>query len=231
MNDSHRRRLERLIRSEAEASANAADFPEGSKGALALVELRATIAEAQTHAVSRETSMSAFQQATVGRQDAREAVRRSMRVISDTAHTIGIDHPEVKGSFVFKGASVGDRTLLATAQSFVTGAQSFKALFAEYDLNADFFSGFDAEINDLEKQLGKQTAGKGERISANASLEDALRKGELALERLDTVARNKYRSNPAKLAAWESARRLERAARARRNSSGEKKGDNGTQTP
>lgn len=228
MNDSHRRRLERLLRSEAEASVNAADFPEGSKGALALVELRAAIAEVQTYAVSRETSVSALQQATIGRKDAREAVRTSMRIISDTTRTIGLDHPEVKGSFVFKGASMSDRTLLATAKSFATGAQAFKALFAEYDLHADFFSGFDAEINDLEKQLSKQTAGKGERISANASLEGALRKGELALERLDTVARNKYRGNPAKLVAWERARRLERAARSNRNGVGEKQGGGGT---
>lgn len=231
MNDLHRRRLERLIRSEAEASANAVDFPEGSKGALALAELRAAIAETQTHAVSRETSVSALQQATIGRKDAREAVRASMRIISDTARTIGLDHPEIKGIFVFKGSSVSDRTLLATAQSFAARAQSFKALFGEYDLNADFFSGFDAEITDLEKQLGKQTVGKGERISANASLETALRKGEMALERLDTAARNKYRGNPAKLAAWESARRLERAARARRNGGSTPQGGDGTPTP
>lgn len=230
MNNSHRRRIECLIRSEAEASVNASDFPEGSKGALALAELRAAIAEAQKQAVSRETSMSALQQATIGRRDAREAVRTSMRIISDTMRTVGLDHPEVKGIFVFKGASVGDRTLLATAKSFAAKAQAFKALFAEYDLNADFFTNFDAEINDLEKQLSNQTTGKGERISANAALENALRKGETALERLDTVARNKYRGDPAKLAAWASARRLERAARAKRNGSGAQKGGEGTTT-
>lgn len=230
MNDSHRRRLERLIRSEAEASPNASDFSEGSKGALALAELRVAIVEVQTQAVSRETSVSAFKQATIGRKDAREVVRASMRIISDTTRTIGLDHPEVKGSFVFKGISVSDRTLLATARSFATGAQSFKAFFGEYDLHADFFDNFDVQINDLDKQLGKQTTGKGERISANASLEAALRKGETALERLDTATRNKYRGNPAKLAAWESARRLERAARARRNGGGTPQGGDGTPT-
>jgi hypothetical protein len=217
MNDSHRRRIERLMRSEANATANAADFPEGSKGALALTDLRAFIAEAQAHAVSRESSVSALQQATIGRGDAREAVRASMRIISDTVHTISLDHPEFKGSFVFKGASVSDRTLLATAQSFALMALPLRALFNEYDLNADFFSGFDAEINSLEQQLNKQTSDKGERISANASLENALRNGEIALERLDTAVRNKYRNDPVKLAAWESARHLERAARTKRS--------------
>jgi hypothetical protein len=217
MNDAHRRRIERLIRTESEASANVTDFPEGSKGALALADLRAYIEEAQSQAVSRESSVSVLQQATIGRMDAREAVRASMRVISDTARTIALDHPEIKGSFIFKGASVSDRTLLSTAQAFARSAQPLRALFAEYDLNADFFSAFDAEIAQLEQQLSRQTVGKGERISANASLENALLKGEKALKRLDTVVRNKYRNNPAKLAAWESARRLERAACTKRS--------------
>ena len=216
MNDSQRRRIERLIRSEAEASANAIDFPEGSKGALALTDLRAAIAQAQTHAVSRESSLNALQQATIGRQEAREAVRAGMRVMSDTVRTIGLDHPEVKGTFAFKGASVSDRTLLATARSYAIRAQPLRVLFAEYNLYEDFFNGFDAQIDNLEQQLNRQTTGKGERITANASLEGALRRGEAALKRLDTAVRNKYRNDPAKLAAWESACRIERAARPKR---------------
>jgi hypothetical protein len=217
MNDSHRRRIERLTRSSAYASAYATDFPEGSKGAQALAELKAAIAEAESHAVSRESSVNVLQQATTGRRDAREAIRACLRAISDTAHTIALDHPELKGSFVFKGASVSDRTLLATAQAFAANVSPIKALFAEYDLNAVFFDQFNVNINNFGQQLNKQTTGKGERIAANASLEGALGRGEAALERLDTAVRNKYRNDPAKLAAWESARRIERAARTKRS--------------
>ena len=41
---------------------------------------------------------------------------------------------------------------------------------------------------------------------------------------MDTAVRNKYRDDPAKLAAWESARRLERAPRPAN-------GDDDTQSP
>lgn len=37
------------------------------------------------------------------------------------------------------------------------------------------------------------------------------------VERLEVVVRNKYRADPARLAAWESASHLERAPRAKRN--------------
>jgi hypothetical protein len=82
---------------------------------------------------------------------------------------------------------------------------------------ADFFDRFTVEINSFEQKLDGQTAGKGGRVAANASLDAALRRGEAALERLDTAVRNKYHEDPARLAAWESARHLERAPRAKRN--------------
>lgn len=216
MNDSHRRRFERLARTSGHFQAGAVDFPEGSRGALALTELRAAIAEAEAHAVSRESSINSLQQATLGRQDEREAIRAYLRAMSDTTHTIGLEHPEFKGTFVFKGASVSDRTLLTTARAFATGSQPHRALFNEYDLGTEFFNRFDAHINRFEQQLSRQAAGRGERIEANASLEAALRRAEAALEKLDTITRNRYREDPAKLTAWESAHRLERPARAAR---------------
>lgn len=228
MNDFHRRRIEHLVRSSAYVKANAADFPEGSKGAQALAELEAAIAEAESYAVSRETSVNSLKQATTAKGDVREAIHAGLRTISDTMRTIALDHPEHKGSFVFKGTSVSDRTLLTMAQSVATAAQPLKTLFNEYDLNAEFFGQFNGNIDNFAQQLTKQTAGKGGRIAANASLEGALRRGEEAFEKLDTAVSNKYRNDPAKLAAWESARRMERAARSRRGT-GEKKGDGGTQ--
>ncbi|MGB8509532.1 MAG: hypothetical protein WCD76_14190, partial [Pyrinomonadaceae bacterium] len=51
----------------------------------------------------------------------------------------------------------------------------------------------------------------GGRVAANAAIEDALKRGEEALERLDTAVHNKYRDSPAKLVAWTSASHLKRA--------------------
>jgi hypothetical protein len=107
-------------------------------------------------------------------------------------------------------------------------SQPIKALLSEYDLNAEFFNEFSVNVNKFGQHIDKQTAGKGERIAANASLESALKRGEEEFEKLNTAVSNKYRNDPAKLAAWESARRMERAARSRRGAGG-KKGDGGTQ--
>ncbi len=216
MNDKNRRRFERLAGSSAFAVAAAADFTNTSKGGQAAAELTARIAEVEALETSRATSINSQQQATVGKSDGRASLRSQLRALSDTARTIALDHPEVKGSFKYSGASVGDHTLLATARAFAGEAVALKARFIEYDLPADFLAALNASISSFEEHLDNQIAGKGARVAANAAIEDALRRGEEALERLDTAVRNKYRGEPAKLAAWESASRLERAPRTKR---------------
>jgi len=222
MNNVQRKHVERLARSVAFVSANAADFPQTSKGGLAAADISAILTEIETIETSRVSSMNALQQATSGKNDGRDSLRAQLRAISSTAATIALDHPEIRGIFKFKGSSVSDHMLLATARAFATAAQPLKALFIEYDMPADFLDILNASIAGFEQNNDRKTAGTGARAAANAALEDALRRGESAFRRLDTSVRNKHRDDPAKLATWESGSKLERQHR--------QKNGNGKQT-
>jgi hypothetical protein len=217
MNSIHRRRVDRLARADAFASANSSDFPNTSKGGQAASDMRAAITEAEALDAARASSANALQLASVGKKDGRESLRARLRAISDTAKTIALDHPELKGGFQFKGNSMSYRTLLATARAFLSAAQPIKALFVEYEMPADTFDKLSANITSIEQHTDKGTASRGERVAASASLESVLRRGEEALERFNIAVRNKYRDDPAKLAAWEAARRLEHARRTRKS--------------
>ena len=217
MNSTHRRRVDRLARSDAFATASASDFPNTSKGGQAASEIRTAIAEVEALDAARASSANALQLASVGKKDISESLRAQLRAISDTAKTIALDHPELKGGFKFTGNSMSYRTLLATARAFLSAAQPIKALFVEYEMPADAFDKLSADIASLEQHTDKGTASRGEKVAASASLESVLRRGEEALERFDTAVRNKYRNDPAKLAAWETARRLEHARRSRKS--------------
>jgi hypothetical protein len=218
LNNIHRRRLERLARVSAYASTNAADFPlDTGKGGHAAADIKAILAEIETLETSRMSNQHSLRQATGGKLDARNSLRAQLRAISDTAKTIGLDHPEVKGAFKFKGASVSDAILLTTARAFALAVLPLKARFIEYDMPPDFLDKLNASIASFEQHLDRQTAGQGENINANVSIEAAFRRGDAALERLDTAVRNKYRDDHTKLAAWESARRLERAPHTKRS--------------
>jgi hypothetical protein len=142
----------------------------------------------------------------------------------DTAKTISRDQPTIKGIFGPAVRGNNDQTLLAAANSFAQAAAPFSALFTEYGLPAAFFNDMSGKASALEAAVALQNEGAGASADANATLEETFRQADEAMERLDTVVRNKYRDDPAKLAAWEIASRVERAPR-------RKPGDGNNNTP
>jgi hypothetical protein len=60
----------------------------------------------------------------------------------------------------------------------------------------------------------------GGHVKATAAIDAAIEQGLTALQRLDTIARNKLREDTLTLAAWERACHVERAGRAKANTAG-----------
>jgi hypothetical protein len=217
MNDTQRRRFERGSRVDAFMTSNAADFPATGKGGEAAARLKAELARVASLDVAKATAAGTRQRSSTGRRDLRESLRAQVAAVCDTADVIGLDHPEVKGLFPRTRADNSDQTLIAVARSYAETAAPLKARFVEYELASDFVERLKADADGLEGQIGQQTEGTGARVNTNASIEDALGRVDDTVERLEVVVGNKYRDDPARLAAWESATHLERAPRAKRN--------------
>jgi hypothetical protein len=210
MNDKQRRRYERLLRGQDYISTDTTIFPTGSKGTQAFSRLKAAVTQVETLDASRETGARASKQGTLTRSDARERLRQSISAITRTSEVIALDDPSFKGKFKSPRNKINDQDLLAVARSFATEALAFKAKFIEYDMPADFLESHNAAIEDFETAVNQQNQGVTTSRSARASVDDALARAEEELERCDIALRNKVKDT-AKLAAWESARRLERA--------------------
>ncbi|MET0626239.1 MAG: hypothetical protein ABW250_25115 [Pyrinomonadaceae bacterium] len=106
-----------------------------------------------------------------------------------------------------------DRELLDAARAFLANAEPLKAEFLRRELPESVFQDLAANIAAFEAALNTQHAGKTESITAGASIDAAFERGTNALRQLDPIVRNKLHDDPAALAAWETARRTERAAR------------------
>ena len=210
MNDKNRRRYERVVRSADYFDANPDIFPAGSKGAQALTRFRAAISDVENLDASIETGASTKKQGTISRADARKRLKQSVNAFIRTAQTIALDDPSFKGQFTSPRSSGNDQELLAVARSFATNALPDKTRFIEYDMPADFLDTHNAAIADFEEAVNQQNEGASTRKGARASIDDALARAEQELERCDTALRNKVK-DAGVLAAWESARRLERA--------------------
>jgi hypothetical protein len=109
---------------------------------------------------------------------------------------------------------------LSTARSFHAEATPLKALFLEYDMPANFLETLNASINKFEQAVNRQNTGAGGRTQSRAGIDENQERATLEVERLDTVIRNKFRGDPARLAAWESASHLERGPRGATKSPG-----------
>lgn len=219
--DARQRRLyERGQRVDAYMDAQAEDFPAGSKGGSLAASVKEELAGLAALDVARTVGASKRQQGTAGRGGVRASLRRRVAAVSDTAKTIALDRPDVKGIFVLAGKDGSDRTLIATARAFADAAASLVGLFVEYNLPATFVHDLRSDADSLEHYISLQTAGVGARVSSKTTADATLQRLNELAERLDTVVRNRYRDDPDKLAAWEHARRVESAPHARGNGAG-----------
>ena len=219
MNSVINRTYEMFVRVQNFAAERAASFPADSLGGQTVAELKNVIEELTEAATTQTSGLSSVQRATAERLAAREALRESMQAIARTARVMAIDTPGLENKFRLP-RSGSDPALLQTARAFAADALPLKAEFLRYGMPESFLEDFKEDIADLERAMGQQNTGRGAHVSATASVETAAERGMNAVRKLDAIVRNKFRDDPATLAAWESARHVESPTRTRRRSNG-----------
>jgi hypothetical protein len=221
MNTVVSRLLETFVRVRAFGEERAASFPTDSLGGEQF-NIIAEVVETLNSTITAQTSgKSSVQQATSSRTDAREALRESMQAISRTARVMALDIPGLENKFRMP-RSGSDQALLYAARAFLGDAEPLKDEFIRHELPATFLEDLRADITNLERAMSRQNTGRGAQVTATASIEQTVERGMNALRRLDAIVRNKFRDDPATLAAWEHARHVERPARTQKRPNGGK---------
>ncbi len=210
MNDTRKRRFERHARCVGFSEERAADFPADTARGKSAANLKSILAEIERLDVESATHVRLKKQGTSDKQDVRETLTRLVNTLSDTAEALAADHPEISGVFRRLKSNSNERTLLATARSFAGAAPRFRNLLVEADLPPDIVERLKAGISNFEESSSRKERGASAKASAEAALDDAFRRADQELERLDVFVRNKFGDDPATMAAWERARHLER---------------------
>lgn len=211
MNAKQRRHAERAQRVDLFMEAQAEDFPDGSKGGIAAARLKEELANLSTLDVARLAGASTRQQGTAGRRGLRDELRELVQAVSDTAETVALDRPDVKGIFSLAGLDKSDQTLIATGRNFADALAPLINLFAEYKLPLTTVNDLRSKADSLDHYMTLQARGLSARSNSNTSVAETLQRLAELVERLDTIVRNTFRDDPATIAAWERARRLESA--------------------
>jgi len=212
MQDREIREAESLYRVRNFGAENSAAFPGTSLGGQSFAALNALLAELDTHGSMQSLGHGEERTSTGAKKAARKELRRQMRIISDTAKTMRDISPDIVKTFRVPIKN-GDAALINAARAFLIAATPLKAEFIKRELPESFLTDLSAAIEAFESASNSQNVSLSKRISATASLKDTLERGMQLKQTLNPIVRNKFRNDPAKLAAWESAIHVERVPR------------------
>jgi len=210
MNAKQRRLYERAQRVVLFMEAHVEAFPAGNKGPESLERLKESLATLATLDVARMTGVSKREQGSTGRRAARAALRALLQDVVDTARTIAVERPDVAGIFdAFAETGRSDLALVSAARSAADAAAPLVGLFGELSLPPTFIFDLRSKADRLDNYITLQSEGLAGRSGSNTSAAQTLRRITGYVERLDTIVHNQYREDPATLASWERARRVE----------------------
>jgi hypothetical protein len=219
MNTLEMRRLEMLTRVRDFGATHAANFPQNSLGSEQFGVVAAVVAELSQVAATQSFGVRSVQQATATRAAARLALRERLQAVSRTARAMALDSPGLETSFRMP-RSGSDQALLTAARACVAAARPLADEFIRHELPANFLADLETDIADLERSIGRQNSNRDTHITATATIDSAIERGLSAVQKLDAIVSNKFRDDPAKLAAWESARHTERSSTLTRRANG-----------
>lgn len=210
MNDSHRRKLDKIDREDVFVADNAADFPAGSK----VAELTALIASEKARLLAFDAQQMSGFAGKRGAQDIYEDQRDALVDLLEeyvlAADIVDDEIPGTAAKFRMPRPRT-DGNLIAAATSFFDDSADI-----ENDLKiAGLRSGGRALLvtfrDAFQQTAAAHDSSEEKHAEATGGMNDAIRRMMDYSRSRDKSVRMKYRSNPAKLAAWNTASHLDRA--------------------
>lgn len=208
MEDVERRRFEMFVRVRDFGAAHASSFPAASRGRELFTKVNRVVEELTTHAAAQSSGAGAH--GTASRAAAREELCDDLEAISRTARAVFSASPGLQERFRQPRDKRNDQQLIAAARAFATDATPLRAELIRNELPANFIEHLNADIEAFEASITNQNRCREARISVVESIDAAIDRGVEAVRQLDAIVRNKFRDDPATLAAWTCASYTER---------------------
>lgn len=212
MDDRELRSYEMLMRVDNFGDENTAFFPPASLGGELFARIKAAVTKMANHVAQQVSGSTSARQGTATKSMAREALREDLERLRRTARAMSKTMPGIDSKFRIP-RNATDQELIGTAQASAADALILKNDFIRFAMPADFLDDLNEHIADFQTSLTTQQTGKGNQVMATAAIDDTLEEALDAVRQLDAIVPNTFHNDPARLAAWASARHVERAAR------------------
>lgn len=209
MTDEEIRQAESLERVDVFGTERAAAFPATSQGGKKFAAIKSLLAELHEVGEAQAVADGAARSSAVVKRTARTSIVQKLRTLRNTAKALDGEKPGTSDKFRLPPKN-SDEMLINFARVAVTTATPLKSSFLQLEMPSNFLEDLSAAIDEFEEASNTQNISRSNRISATAGVKDALARGTKLKRDLDPIVRNKYAGDPASLAAWTSAARVQR---------------------
>lgn len=211
MRDSTQRTLAMGQRVEDFNTENAASIPAGSRAGQLVMDISTAVQTLEEQGAAQDAAVTSGLEATTRKNAAVAALRQLLRPLSEIAD--GMESLSRGVSERFKIPRGSHQTLLNRAHAVHDEAATMTAQFTDRGLPATFLTDLQASITAVERARDAQNQARSDEVTATAAIAAAEQQLKAAVRELSPIMRTIFRSDAAKLAAWESASRIERASR------------------
>ena len=206
------RKYQMLVRVREFGAAHRDLFPARSVAGKLFAAVAAAAEALQQHDSKELAGRGGEQDAAASQSAAREALRRQVRAIAQTA--AAAEAPGL-GSKFRASLNCSDERLLSQARTYLTEAKPFAETFVAHELPSNFLRQLQAAIETFEGAMRERASGRDQRVGARAHFEATMEAGLGAVRRLSAIVPNKLQ-DPSVSAQWNVARRLEYGGRTRK---------------
>lgn len=166
--------------------------------------------DTESQAAAQQSGFSEAAQQFEVKDTARENLRDLMSDTARTARSMEYEFDGIADKFRFQ-RNMNDADLLARARAFIIEAAPYNANFKDYGLSNDLVAELTPLADAFEASFSTTASATAEHVAATAETSSKIREGMVAVRVLDGIVQNKYSSDPGKLAAWLSAKHVEKA--------------------
>jgi hypothetical protein len=191
---------------------NTDSFPPNSYAGELFAKLASVIKELSAHATAQGVGDSIVREGVNSKEVMREELRDDLVAIRRTAKAIAISITGFDDKFRIP-RNFNDQLLLNVARAFAANAAPFVSEFVKRGMAANFLEELNINIELFEKANRDKNIGTESRVSATEAINQLTDKGMDLIKELDSIVKNIFSDDEAKLAAWESAIRLPRYRR------------------
>lgn len=208
MNGRLTRENARNVRVEVFFNDRAADFTGNATAAARIAQLAALNAAAQRELQNQIGGAGEIRQDYHIYADAFDAMIADMETLRDFAVPLARLNPGLENKFRIPRTG-GKTAKIAAARVFAADGEEIKEMFFASGLDKNFFTDLKAKTDAAQQSLNAAQAATGKRSGATDALETNVRTASRTVEDLRPLVNYTYRDDPAKLAEWTHAAKVE----------------------